>query len=496
MRHPVTRPFGILARESDAMLPDPSHQPTRREFLRAGGLGLFGLNLPTLIGARDRTALAAPPLPPDLAASFGRAKACILLFMWGGPAQQETWDLKPDAPENIRGEFRPIATSVPGISISEHFPMLAERADRLAIIRSMHHADVNHTTATHDLLTGHPIGRPGGGQPRDDWPHIGAVLAHLGRGRERSALPPFVQMMPVSTDGAPRFVEQSHGQGAGWLGPALDPFSLDQDLNRQTAASAGAFHLPDDLAPGRFDARRRLLESVQRQADAWAKAADANALGQHHERAHRLLADPKTLQAFDLDREDPRLRDRYGRNSHGQAVLQARRLVEAGVPIVTVFWANDGITDVSVYWDTHNRNFVDLKTRLMPPADRAFSALLDDLEARGLLDETLVIWTGEFGRTPRVGQSVVGGAGAGRDGRDHWPHCFSSVLAGAGIRGGTIFGASDRWAAHPARDPVTPADLVATAYHCLGVDPATELSDPLGRPQRLCTGSAIAGVLA
>ena len=177
-------------------------------------------------------------------------------------------------------------------------------------------------------------------------------------------------------------------------------------------------------------------------------------------------------------------------------MLQARRLVEAGVPLVTVFWPNEGLTNVSVYWDTHNRNFIDLKTRLMPPADQAFSALLDDLAARGLLDETLVVWTGEFGRTPRVGQSVVGGAGAGRDGRDHWAHCFSSVMAGAGIRGGTVHGASDRWAAYPARDPVSPADIAATIYHSLGVEPDTQLIDSLNRPMALCLGEPIARILA
>jgi Protein of unknown function (DUF1501) len=467
----------------------------RREFLRVGGLGLLGLNLPTLLQARSQTALGGLVHDRDIASSFGRAKACILLFMWGGPAQQETWDLKPDAPENIRGEFRPIETRVPGILISEHFPLLADRADRLAIVRSVHHADVNHTTATHDLLTGRPIARPGGGPRLDDWPHIGAVMNHLGRGGDRTALPPFIQMMPTSTDGAPRFVEESHGQGAGWLGPALEPFSIDQDLNRENLGATGAFHLPDDLAPGRIDARNRLLLAIERQVSAWERSGHVRAQGQYHARAHKLLANPRTLEAFDLEREDPRLRDRYGRNSHGQAVLQARRLVEAGVPIVTVFWANDGITNVSVYWDTHNRNFIDLKTRLMPPADRAFSALLDDLDSRGLLEETLVVWTGEFGRTPRVGQSVVGGAGAGRDGRDHWPHCFSTVMAGAGIRGGTVHGASDRWAAYPSRDPVRPADLVATIYHCLGVDPQLELRDPLGRPLQLCLGDPVRGII-
>ena len=216
----------------------------------------------------------------------------------------------------------------------------------------------------------------------------------------------------------------------------------------------------------------------------------------HYARAHSLLNDRKSLEAFDLTREDPKLRERYGMTAHGQSVLQGRRLVEAGVPIVTLFWPNEGITNVSVYWDTHNRNFIDLKTRLMPPADQAFSTLLDDLESRGMLDDTLVVWSGEFGRTPRVGQAVIGGAGAGRDGRDHWPHCFTTVLAGAGIKGGYVHGASDKYAAYPSRDPVTSADLAATIYHLLGIDPATELRDSLDRPMALTTGKVIQDLLA
>ena len=196
------------------------------------------------------------------------------------------------------------------------------------------------------------------------------------------------------------------------------------------------------LAAGRLDVLEPGFSAqVDDQARALERTAQVGAMDAHYARAYYLLTGRRSLEAFDLDREDPRLRDRYGLHPHGQTVLQARRLVEAGVPLVTVFWPNDGLTNVSVYWDTHNRNFIDLKTRLMPPADQAFAALLDDLDARGLLDETLVVWTGEFGRTPRVGQRVVGGAGAGRDGRDHWPHCFSTVLAGAGIQGGTVYGA-------------------------------------------------------
>ncbi len=464
---------------------------SRREFLRAGGLGLFGLGLPTLLKARGMSAGRAGT---GAGGTFGRAKACIILFMWGGPAQQETWDLKPDAPDGFRGEFRPIATEVPGIFISEHFPGLARQTRRLAILRSVHHGDVNHLTAPHELLTGRPIPVVGGGPMADDWPHFGAVLASQNRGRERTALPPFVQMRPISTDGAPRFVESSHGQGAGWLGPALNPFTIDDDPSLP-GYHVGDFRLPDDVGSGRLEDRKRLLETVDEQARHLERSPQVHALDAHHVRAYDLLTARQALSAFDLTREDPRLRARYGLHPHGQAVLQARRLVEARVPLVTVFWQNDGTTNVSVYWDTHNRNFIDLKTRLMPASDQAFTALLDDLEARGLLEETLVIWTGEFGRTPRVGQAVVGGAGAGRDGRDHWPHCFSTVLAGAGIRGGTVYGASDRYAARPAVDPVTPADIAATVYHLLGIDPALELDDPLGRPLRLCLGTPIWDVL-
>ena len=465
---------------------------SRREFLRAGGLGLFGLGLPTLLKARDLTAPIKAFGP-----SFGRARACILLFMWGGPAQQETWDLKPEAPENVRGEFKPIATTVPGLSISEHFPLLAKQAHRLAVIRSVYHRDVGHTTATHEMLTGRSSPAGEGAPLAGDWPHPGAVLASLNRGRERTALPPFIQFRPTipQPEGAPRFVESSHGQSAGWLGPALNPFTIDDDPSKSDY-HVGAIRLPEEVGSGRAEDRKRLLMAVEDQARHLEASDQVRASRSNFVRAYNLLTNRRALEAFDLEREDPRLRARYGLHPHGQAVLQARRLVEAGVPVVTVFWQNDGLTNVSVYWDTHNRNFVDLKTRLMPAADQTFSALLDDLDARGLLDETLVVWTGEFGRTPRVGQSVVGGAGAGRDGRDHWPHCFSTVLAGAGIRGGTVHGASDRWAAHPAVDPVTPADVVATVYHALGVDPALELRDAFGRPQALCLGRPIGPVLA
>ena len=455
---------------------------SRREVLRAGTLSLFGLNLPELLQAREQAA--------QQLAARKRAKACILLFMWGGPAHQDTWDPKPDAPAEFRGEFSSIQTAVPGVRVGEHLPRMAKLADKIALVRSMTHTDVDHLTATHFLLTGRGVPNRNGAE-HDDFPHYGATLASLGRGR--GPLPPFVSMMPRVPDGAPRFVEQSRGRGAGMLGPIFEPMRIDADANLPDYRVAD-FSRHADVPGERADVRRRLLDSLEEQRQAGGERKLA-ALGAHYERAFALLNARGAAAAFDLSQESDRLRDRYGRNVHGQSVLQARRLVEAGVPLVTVFWQNDGLTNVSVYWDTHNRNFIDLKTRLCPPADQAFSALLEDLEQRGMLDETLVVWTGEFGRTPRVGQGVPGGAGAGRDGRDHWAGVFTSVLAGGGVRGGAVHGASDRTAAFPSTDPVRPADLAATIYHCLGVDPHLEIRDRLDRPLTLCDGRPLTGIL-
>jgi len=459
--------------------------PTRRDVLRAGALPLVGLGLPELLRARE-TASGARPL--------GKAKQCIVLFMWGGPAHQDTWDLKPDAPAEYRGDFKSIPTTIPGYRICEHLPRLAQRTDKLAILRSVTHGDVNHISAPHWLLTGRPSPRPEGQPRNEDWPNYGAVLAKLGRGK--GPLPPYVSMMPVvpAPNGAPRFVEETHGQDAGWMGPLYHPMRIDADASKP-GYRVGQFDLSTDVPTTRADDRRTLLNELDRQKRMMESVAELEATKAHYRKAFDLLASPEATKAFDLTREPASVRERYGMNIHGQSVLQARRLIEAGVPLVTVFWPNDGITNVSVYWDTHSRNFIDLKERLCPVTDKAFSALLDDLETRGMLDETLILWTGEMGRTPRVGQSVVGGAGAGKDGRDHWPQCFTSILAGGGIRGGVLYGSSDRYAAYPATSPVSPTDIAATVYHCLGVDPQMLIRDRLGRPMALCDGEPIRAIL-
>jgi hypothetical protein len=455
---------------------------SRRDALRVGSLSLFGLSLPALFQSR-RAALQGGER------STGRAKSCILLFMWGGPAHQDTWDLKPDAPAEVRGEFAPISTNVPGIQIGEHFPQLARRTDKLCLVRSMTHNNADHTPSTHFLLTGQPP--PASKDRRAQWPHIGAVLSRLGRGA--SALPPFVSMRPKVEGDVPRFVEESQGQFAGWLGAAHDPLTIDHDPNRADYRVA-ELTLQDGLTRERLDQRLALRSRLN--AGLADKRPDAAAQDQNLQRAYDLLTSAVDQRgAFDLTQEPAQLRERYGLNPHGQSVLQARRLIERGVPLVTVFWPNDGIKNVSVYWDTHSRNFVDLKQRLMPVADQAFSALLDDLTERGLLDETLVVWTGEFGRTPRVGQRNSD-AGAGRDGRDHWPGCFTSVLAGGGVRGGMVYGKSDKHAAYPASDPVPPADLIATIYHLLGVPETQTIPDATGRPVYVRGGNVLQSILA
>ncbi len=457
--------------------------PNRREVLRAGSLGLLGLGWPQLLQSHVRAEAAGE-------STFGRAKSCILLFMWGGPAHQDTWDLKPEAPVEIRGEFKPIATRVPGIQICEHLPLLAQRADRLAIVRSLTHTNVDHLTATHYLLTGQPP--PAGSDLANDWPHVGSVLARLGRGV--GPLPPFVSMRPTphAENDVPRFVEQSHGQFAGWLGQSYNPLTIDADPSHADY-HVGDFALPPEISLARLDDRRELLHKVNQQLRRLER--NSPAMDQYYRRAFELLSSAAGGSAFKLDQEPDAVRDRYGRHPHGQSVLQARRLIERGVPLVTVYWPSEGIKNVSVYWDTHSRNFVDLKQRLMPPADQAFSALLDDLDVRGLLDETLVVWAGEFGRTPRVGQRNSD-AGAGADGRDHWPGCFSAVLAGGGIRGGQVYGASDRYAAYPSADAVAPLDLIATVYHLLGVPPELALEDQQGRPLVVCPGTPIRALFA
>jgi hypothetical protein len=446
------------------------HALSRRDALRAGALALTGVGLPDLFAGRSAAEQAGIQ-----AAGFGRARSCILIFMWGGPSQLDTWDPKPEAPEGIRGPFRPIATRTPGLWISEHFPRLAQQTHRLAVVRSLSHDDPAHLSTAHRVLTGHlaptPYSDAAGPSPKD-WPHLGSLVARV---RPRGGALPTAVTMPwtVAHPAAPG--GKAPGQDAGWLGKAFDPFRVEGDPNAPGFQVAG-LGLPEGVSHERLGRRRDLLG---REAMGELPGAGAKAWQGMQGRALDALVSAEARGAFQVDREDPKVRDRYGRHIHGQCLLLARRLVEAGVALVTVNWHDDGQN----FWDTHGDNFNQLKGRLMPPADQGLSALLEDLDQRGMLDETLVVWVGEFGRAPKIS--------GGNSGREHWPRCYSGVLAGGGVRGGQVFGASDRWAAYPARDPVGPDDLGATILSALGIDPATEVRDPVGRPLRINSGTPI-----
>jgi hypothetical protein len=442
---------------------------SRRTFLTAGSLAALGLS---------------PALSSAAAArgGFGRAKRCLLLFLTGGPPQHDTWDLKPDAPAEIRGELRPIATCVPGLRVSELFPHLARHADKYCVVRSVTHGDTVHTSAGYTMLTGAPHPMANGPTARlikvtpDDHPHLGAVLAKS-RG-PRSGLPTAVSLPEFIRDAG---VNDFPGQTGGFLGKAYSPLLVEADDARRGFRPPEVV-LPADVTADRLAARGFLRRHLDR---ALAGAAAPDDMEGWQRQAVGLLRSPGLRTAFELDREPEPLRDSYGRHLFGQGCLLARRLLEAGVTFVTVYWHYEGPDDSPV-WDTHGNNFKHLRERLMPPTDAALAALLADLSGRGLLDDTLVLCFGEFGRSPRINRNA---------GRDHWPLVQSVVLAGAGVRGGSAYGASDRRGAYPADQPVTPADLAATVLHLLGVPPGLELTDRLGRPLPACTGRPVLGVL-
>jgi hypothetical protein len=443
---------------------------TRRDFLRVGGLGLAAFGLPELFHHQARAARSRT----------GRAKSVIQLFMWGGPSQLETFDLKPDAPSGVRGSFRPIATSVPGIRICEHLPLLARRADRYAILRSVTHTGVNHGTSAYHMLTGHIHLSPGTLRhpAPTDCPSVGCAVARFGR--QPRDVPPYVSLPSVLYDGDGGEVP---GQGPGLLGGRYAPLFVHAEP-AGCDFSMEALRLPADTSRGRLRERSSLQAALDRRAEEFHQLPGARDMGAHYERAFRLLQSSATLRALDLSREADGVRDAYGRHLFGQGCLLARRLVEAGVPLVTVYWNTRRLDDADS-WDTHKDGFNRLQHHLLPSFDRALTALLDDLQARGLLEETLVIWMGEFGRTPKLNRDA---------GRDHWGFCQSIVMAGAGVRGGQVYGSSDRSAAYAAELPVSPDDLAATVFDCLGIDLEQQMPDAQGRPLPLCTGRPVLGL--
>ncbi len=463
---------------------EPSHSAccSRREWLRIGGLGGLSWALP---GLMPRRVGAVEP-----SAGFGRAKSVIVVFTSGGQSQLETWDPKPQAPPEVRGEFGTISTAVPGLWLCEHMPQIARVADKMTVLRTMSHEDFDHGSACYLALTGRYHRRRSANPPPSpiDAPCYSSMLERIRPNRN------FVQTT-VHLNGpalVPR--EPAPGQYGGLLGKSYDPLTLG-DVGANDVAFPGLTPL-EQLPPVRLDRRESLLTTLDGYRRNSQSMADVSELYGH---AFEMLADPRTRDAFRVSDEPDSLRARYGRNRSGQACLLARRLVEAGVPLVTVFWNHNNrgqdvaFDDIDEWgWDTHNDIFYGLRQQLLPRFDQGFSALLEDLDERGLLDDTLVVCMGEFGRAPLVAvESRFAGTSPGRK---HWASVYSIVLAGAGVTRGGIVGRSDDQAAYPLNERYGPWDVIATIFAALGIDPEAEFRTPQGQVLRVCEGRSIDAV--
>jgi len=450
----------------------------RRELVQAGFTGLLGLGLVDLLNLR-----AAQAAEGRVPVKGPRAKSVILVFLTGAPAHQDMWDLDMSRPVEYRGESRPMKTNAPGVEISEHMPKLAQMADKYSIVRSMHHSTNVHEFGTHFMLTGvdqAPVGARHFAT-RADWPAMGSIVSFArSQGGGAPAGLPSAVILPTHLNNGYAF----SGQTGGIMGSRYDPWVIDKDPSQPD------FRVPDlQAGPGmtvdRLDNRRALLSQIERHRRDLEGVFEVRQLTETQERAFGTLTAAKTRDAFDLAKETPATRERYGKHMFGQSLLLSRRLVEAGVTLVQ---ANMGHMN---NWDTHTDNFGQLKNRLLPPFDRGFSALLEDLDQRGLLKETLVIAVGEFGRTPKVGTDNGGGI-TGGSGRDHWGGVFSAVWAGGGVQGGRIVGKSDETAGYPDGTAYLPSDMAATVFSALGIDPRIEFRDQQGRPFPACAGNVIA----
>lgn len=448
-----------------------SNHPTRREVLRIGGLCGTALGLPDLLRARAAAADGG---------TFGRAKSVIMLYLHGGHAQQETFDPKPDGPLPARGEFQAIVTSVPGVQFGELLPRTARITHKLAVIRSMSHPIANHVQAALPAMTGHahpPESEARGDFPPapTDFPSVGAVLDRV---RPADRTPTWVQVGPLMRRNNGTVL---HGQSSGFLGLRHGPLVVDQDL-LPPDVRVGAVTPNADLTSLRIAGRRRLLDELDDERRRLDRTAEVRTFDEFQQRALNLLTSSSLASAFDLAAEPASVRDAYGRTQFGQCCVLARRLAEASVPMINVHFCHTPVGS----WDTHGQHFKQMKESLCPNLDQAFSALVNDLDARGLLDQTLVIVNAEFGRTPKVN---------GSSGRDHWPWVYSLALAGGGSARGVVYGSSDKIAAYPTSHPHDPCDMAATIYHLLGVPSDTIVYDQLHRPNSLVIGQKIDGLL-
>ncbi len=450
---------------------------TRRHALKVGGLGLLGLTVPGLLHAE---AIQAAKIK-------ARAKSVIFLFQWGGPSHIDMFDMKPDAPEGIRGPYQPISSKADGIQVSEKLPKTAKVMDKVTLIRSMTHTMKNHNSAGYYALTGHA-------PPSDDQRLRDSLELFPGYGSVVDALAPVRGEMPTAISYPHTITDGSitPGQHASFLGKKHDPLLVLQDPNAASFALP-ELSLPEGIPIERMQARRELQKLVDRQARLMEFSAQARGLDGYYDKAMGMLQSPKLRDAFNLSAEPDKVRDSYGRSTYGQSCLLARRLVEAGTKFVTVYFAPSigGQSTTEGGWDTHGFNntrmFPIVEKYHLPRTEETLPTLLTDLDERGLLDTTLVVWMGEFGRTPNINKNVS---------RDHWPQCYTTLLAGGGVKRGFVHGASDKSGAYPAEDPVRPDDLAATIYQALGIDPHTEVRTAANRPAFITDGKAIPEVFA
>ena len=462
-------------RMTNPLQPCRGPMATRREWLRVGGLGAFGLSLSRLLNPTVRAADIAAAR--TAAGSFGRARSCIVLFLAGGPPQHETFDPKPDAPSEVRDIFRSIRTSVPGTHFCETLPHTAKVAHRLSVIRSMTTEIDAHSTSGAFMLTGYePTSKAENVPPGpQDWPSLAAVVGAL-KPSERSPMSSVVLPEPLGNDGNILWP----GQDGGFMGPVWNPLLMRCDPTRLPVQIEGLSR-NTDVPDLRLEERHHLLTQLDAHFRAGQASAPVAGWDVSRTKAFDLLHAETSRRAFELEREPAAVREAYGPHKFGQSVLLARRLVEAGTRLVQVNWPREGKAEVagSPLWDTHASNASRVRDVLCPQFDRTFATLIEDLRERGLLDETLVVAMGEFGRSPKI--NPVGG-------RDHWGACFSIAVAGAGIPGGQIIGSSDRIGGYPDSRPIRPRDLAATVFHLLGIHPGAEFVDPIGRPRMVTDG--------
>ena len=470
---------------------------SRRELLRVGGSSVFGFSLANLLSLKANTVSEGNYGGPG----FGKAQSVILVYLQGGPSHLDLWDPKDNVPANVKSIFKPIATKIPGVNFTELLPKLAQVNDRFTMLRSMSYTPVglfNHTAAIYQMLTGYtadkvsPSGQLEPPSPKD-FPNVGSQIARL--------KPPTKAMLPFVM--LPRPLQESgvvgKGGHAGFLGRAHDPYLLypagdDMDMSKMDRVQVEDLQLRQEINPARLERRAKLREVINEGLPALDEATAKMSLDEYYGKALSLVISGNARKAFDLNLESVQTRDKYGRNTFGQSLLLARRLVEAGTRFVEVNWPKVANSD-NHSWDVHSGLSTRMKTQSAPMLDTGLAALIEDLDQRGLLKDTMVVAIGEFGRSPQRGVSTSGNDNSD-DGRDHWPYCYTGIVAGAGVKRGLVYGKSDKTASAPMDNPVHPRDLLATIYHSVGINPGTLVYNHLNQPRELVQAEAVSAILS